>query len=192
MGTNHLGHALLIKLLLPTLNRAAKLSPQRPRIVFTSSLLWTVHPSGGIDFSTLHTTQRIRWPIISFFGPWIRYGQSKLANLLYAAEMARQYPQFITTSVHPGLIATNISAGHSFLDRLLLIIARTLLGIGMVVEEGIKNQLWAATAPESSVVSGEFYEPVGKVGKSDKISKSTELAKKLWDWTEEELAAYAE
>ena len=53
------------------------------------------------------------------------------------------------------------------------------------IEEGAKNQLWAATAED--VVSGELYYPIGMTGKTAKIGRDEALAKKLWDWTQKEL-----
>lgn len=57
--------------------------------------------------------------------------------------------------------------------------------IGVSVEEGACGQLWAATAKD--VASGEYYEPVGVSGKASPIAQNADLAKKLWNWTEEEL-----
>ena len=55
------------------------------------------------------------------------------------------------------------------------------------VPEGTKNQLWAATA--DGVVSGEYYDPVGKGGAASKASNDEKRARELWDWTEQELKA---
>jgi NAD(P)-dependent dehydrogenase (short-subunit alcohol dehydrogenase family) len=71
-GTNHLGHALIIKQLLPTLLKIAG-----ARIVSFSSLGFMLHPTGGILFNGLKTPQSL-----GFMGSWTRYGQSKLANIV--------------------------------------------------------------------------------------------------------------
>jgi retinol dehydrogenase-12 len=52
-------------------------------------------------------------------------------------------------------------------------------------EQGSWNQLWAATSKDAC--SGEYYEPVGIVGKRTKKSKDQKLQKELWDWTDREL-----
>ena len=44
----------------------------------------------------------------SFAGRWVRYGQSKLANVVYASEFSRRYPNSTTVSVYPGVIFTNL------------------------------------------------------------------------------------
>jgi NAD(P)-dependent dehydrogenase (short-subunit alcohol dehydrogenase family) len=86
-ATNHLGHAMLIKQLLPTMLKTAEEPRSDVRIVILTSMGWRAHPKAGIEFSTLNTTQDR-----AIFGGWVRYGQSKLANLVYAAELARRYP----------------------------------------------------------------------------------------------------
>jgi retinol dehydrogenase 12 len=61
--------------------------------------------------------------------------------------------------------------------------------IAVSIEEGVKSQLWAATA--DGVVSGEYYEPVGVPGKGSPLSKDSTLANKLWEWTENELREHS-
>ncbi|GAB1207880.1 hypothetical protein APSETT445_006615 [Aspergillus pseudonomiae] len=92
-GTNHLGHALLIQKLLPLLQQYRR----------SRCGCYQLHPSGGIVFDDLKHTQDY-----GVFGSWRRYGQSKLANILYARELARRYPDITTVSVHPGVITTGL------------------------------------------------------------------------------------
>ncbi|PYH44772.1 oxidoreductase, short-chain dehydrogenase/reductase family [Aspergillus saccharolyticus JOP 1030-1] len=77
-GTNHLGHALLIHKLLPRLEATAA-KGRDVRVITLTSFGLRGHPPGGIPFSNLRTTQE--YPVLA---GWICYGQSKLANLLYA------------------------------------------------------------------------------------------------------------
>jgi hypothetical protein len=58
----------------------------------------------------------------------------------------------------------------------------------LTVQQGTLTQLWAATWKRDEVKNGAYYVPVGKEAGSKK-SRDPELAKKLWDWTEFELAA---
>lgn len=188
-GTNHLGHALLVKLLIPTLLRTAEQVPKSDvRIVFLSSIGFRFHPWAGIVFETLRTTQDF-----GFLGPWTRYAQSKLANILYAAELARRYPRITTVSVHPGVAATDLVVNLSFLKRALVYVGN----LGQVKSSALEivaNQLWAATTvcekDNEKIVNGGYYEPVGLLGNHDQSSKSEELAGKLWDWTQKELNDY--
>lgn len=180
-GVNHVSHALFVKLLLPSLQR----SPS-PRIVTLTSIASRTHPSAGIVFSTLHTNQN------NLGGPgatWTRYGQSKLANLLYARELARRYPSVLSLSVHPGVIATGLVTGMSFFNRVLLY--SMMIGKMTSEEEGIWNTLWATCVGKEKVENGAYYEPVGVKGKLDKKMADDGLARELWDWTQKELQAYS-
>ncbi|GIJ82681.1 hypothetical protein Asppvi_001192 [Aspergillus pseudoviridinutans] len=183
-GTNHLGHALLIQKCLPLLQRTAE-EHSDARIVLLTSLAFHLHPRAGIAFSDLKTVQNL----LAFgAGPWIRYGQSKLANLLYARELARRYPAITCVSVHPGVVSTEMVENLSWWNRASIY----LTNIGKVVKpaEGAYTQLWAATAPKEELVNGQYYEPVGVPGELDRVARDDALAERLWEWTEEELAEY--
>ncbi len=179
MGVNHVGHALLFKLLLPQMLETAK-SPigVEPRVVFVSSLGHKYGTSNGIIFESLKSKA-------ANVGATTKYGQSKLANLLYPQEIAKRYPQITAVSLHPGNVKTDLFSRPGS-GLVVSILRRVLLPIvGVSVEEGAKNQLWAATAKD--VVSGEYYEPIGISGKAGAVGKDKELARRLWDWTEKEL-----
>ncbi|KAL6228792.1 hypothetical protein BDW75DRAFT_129603 [Aspergillus navahoensis] len=182
-GTNHVGHALLTKLLLPTLCRTAdENSNSDVRVIALSSTAHRYAPKGGIRFDTLKSNG-------AALGTMARYGQSKLANIVYAQELARRYRQLTVVSVHPGFVTTNLGnvmVKRSFLNRVALKLLEPLQGVP--VEEGVKNQLWASTA--ANVTSGEYYEPVGVTGKGSTYTHNPKLALELWDWTEKELQRY--
>lgn len=121
-------------------------------------------------------------------GTWIRYGQSKLANILYAKSLAKEYPQITSVAVHPGVISTGLVGNLSFWNKALVYV--TNLGKVKEPKEGIVNQVWAATGDKKEVVNGGFYEPVGVPGRQDKESSSDALAEELWEWTQKELKGY--
>ena len=181
-GTNHLGHALLIKLLLPAL--MAVQPGTDIRIIILTSLGFRFHPKNGIVFKELRTPQE------GIFGSWIRYGQSKLANILYAAELARRYPDILSVSIHPGVVPTGLLGNLGLANRML--VYATNIGRMLKPAEGAYNQLWAATSDRSKIVNGAFYEPVGVLSsKLDATSRSEMLAAELWDWTEQALEGYS-
>lgn len=182
-GTNHIGHALLIKLLLPTMLKTAEKPAADVRIVSNTSGGFRAHPSNGIDFTNVRTTQET--PVL---GHWIRYGQSKLANILYASEIARRYPQITSTSVHPGVINTGLVTDLGLANK-AFVWASTWWRM-VPVQEGVKNQLWAATVGKHAIANGGYYEPVGIPGAHDKLSKDPKLAGELWDWTRKALEGY--
>ena len=100
------------------------------------------------------------------------------------------YPTFTMSSVHPGVVKTNLLSGATDAPWAFHAIFRTahVLGLKSTVETGVKNQLWAAVSKD--VKSGEYYELVGVAGRASELGKNVTLAKKLWDWTENELKDY--
>lgn len=178
-GLNYLGHALLAKLLLPTLLHTIEAQPDAdPRIVVVSSEGHTVAPPGGIQFDKLKTD-------CADMSYSQRYGQSKLALIGLARELAHRYPRLRIAAVHPGRIATGMGtnlAKESALVRFGTPLSRFICA---PVSVGIRNHLWAATSPE--VVSGKYYEPVGVPDRESKMGKDETLSRSLWEWTEDEL-----
>ncbi|KAH7383756.1 hypothetical protein BKA66DRAFT_417435 [Pyrenochaeta sp. MPI-SDFR-AT-0127] len=184
-GTNHMGHALLTKLLLPTLLSTAEQPGADVRVVALSSAAHnSANRASGIIFDFLKAKG-------DKLGTMSLYGQSKLANILWAKEFARRYPQLTAPSIHPGVVHTNLATTISQSGFFIGILSKLVLGVIAVdVRTGALNQLWASVA--SNVVSGEYYEPVGVAGKGSKWTKNDELAEKLWDWTEKELEGQLE
>ncbi|RHZ50903.1 oxidoreductase, short-chain dehydrogenase/reductase family [Aspergillus thermomutatus] len=183
-GINHLGHALLIQKCLPLLQQTAEQPGADVRIIILTSLGFQMHPSGGIIFSDLKTVQNF-----SVFGSWIRYGQSKLANVLYARELARRYPAITSVSVHPGVASTGLVENQSWGNRAF--IYATNMGKLLKPSEGAYNQLWSATTAKENLENGQLYEPVGVLSsKLDKAARDDALAKKLWEWTDRALEDY--
>jgi NAD(P)-dependent dehydrogenase (short-subunit alcohol dehydrogenase family) len=181
-GTNYLGHALLAKLLLPIMCSTASKPDADVRIVTLTSYGHNYAPKEGIIFDSLKTKGED-------LGPYGRYGQSKLSQILWVRKMARLYPQFTLSAIHPGVVSTNLTAGatgSSFAIRMLLKVAKA---ITTTVEKGARNQLWASVSKD--VVSGEYYEPIGVAGGVSERGKDDELAERLWEWTEEELSSYS-
>ncbi len=138
-GTNHLGHFALTGHLLPLLEAA-----EAGRIVVVSSL---AHRFGKINFSNLNAEKHyMRWPA---------YGQSKLANLMFAKELQRRLEQagsnVIAVAVHPGYSATDLQRympGKSVLNK----IAQSQL-------EGAMPTLYAAT--DTAIRGGDYIGPDG-------------------------------
>src|SRR6202021_3102777 len=98
-GTNHLGHFALTNLLLPHVAVAG-------RVVTVSS---DAHRGGAIDFDDLNWEHKK-------YRAWRAYGQSKLANLLFTAELQRRLTEagspVLSLAAHPGYAATNLQS-HS-------------------------------------------------------------------------------
>jgi NAD(P)-dependent dehydrogenase (short-subunit alcohol dehydrogenase family) len=184
-GTNHLGHAMLVHQILPILLETAKKPGSDVRIISNTSTGFKNPPSGGIEFDRLHSEQDL-----GIGGRWIRYGQSKLANILFMSEMARRYPEIKSVTIHPGVIKTDLVTSLSTADQALIYASN--VGKMLSSEDGVKNQLFAATRARTDLVNGEFYEPVGVVGRHTNLSRDKALAAKLWNWTNMEIEKFFE
>jgi hypothetical protein len=86
----------------------------------------------------------------------------------------------------PGVVDTPLTPKYIRSNAL----GRQLLAEGglKTPEEGSLNQLWAATSKD--VVSGQYYEPVGILGKRTSKSKDEKLREELWNWTALQLKDY--
>lgn len=150
-GTNHLGHFALTGLLLPLLSET-----QRPRIVIVSS---TAHRSGVMHFDDLNWDRRA-------YRKWMAYGQSKLANLLFAFELDRRARSagrtLVSVAAHPGFAATHLQEAGPEMAGRPAVAAFMRLGnrlLGQPDTQGALPQLYAATMPD--VAGGEFWGPDG-------------------------------
>ncbi|KAL8721896.1 MAG: hypothetical protein Q9225_001532 [Loekoesia sp. 1 TL-2023] len=181
-GTNHIGHALLVKELLPTLLSTAEEEGSDVRIVNLSSI--------GHNFAPRSQGLILDMAKLKEYGPWPRYGQSKLANILFTKELAKRYPSITSVAVHPGFIVTDLygpSLGSNMLMRYGLKVVEPFFMAN--VPTGTLNQLWAAVGRKSEVVSGNYYTPVAKSSSGSSWAQKSDLARELWDWTEKELSS---
>ncbi|CAH0045358.1 unnamed protein product [Clonostachys solani] len=182
LGTNHVGHALLTQLLLPLMLETAKLPGADVRIVSTTSASHKIFGlKEGIEFDHLKSDMK------SFTGRAL-YAQSMLAKSLFVYELAKRYPQITSSSVHPGGVKTGAYSGDKDLPWAIryLILKPALALTGVTPDEGAKTGLWASFS--KGVVNGRYYEPIGAAGRESKQTNDDGLAKRLWDWTGEELA----
>ena len=181
-GTNHLGHFALTGLLLERLRATSG-----ARVVTVSS---GAHRMGKIRFDDPH------WR--SGYSKWPAYGQSKLANLLFAYELQRRLAaagaDTISVAAHPGYAATNLQAagprmlGSSRLERLMEV-ANSLFAQSAAM--GALPQIHAAVAP--GVRGGQYIGPDGfgelwghpRVVTSNRRSQDVEAARRLWALSEE-------
>ncbi|KAJ5380111.1 uncharacterized protein N7496_002539 [Penicillium cataractarum] len=180
-GTNHMGHALLTKLILPVLNKTAQQADADVRIVVLSSSAHRYPPTGGFVPDSVKVPDALPAEAL--------YGQSKLANLLYVRQLAEHYPQFTIAAIHPGVVQTSLFRGATGTSSFVRAVTWLVEMSGTSVEKGVFNQLWASVSKD--VRSGEYYEPVGVTNMAGFYGKDDKLAKKLWDWTEKELEGHA-
>jgi NAD(P)-dependent dehydrogenase (short-subunit alcohol dehydrogenase family) len=173
-GTNHLGHFALTNLLLGHITG---------RVVTVSS---TAHRMGSIDFDDLNWERKP-------YRAWRAYGQSKLANLLFTAELQRRLTAVgspvLATAAHPGYAATNLQfhSGRRSLDLISMVGNRLL---AQDEDGGAMPTLYAATADipgDSFAGPGGFMEQRGapKLVERTNAARDEIVARRLWDVSEE-------
>lgn len=188
--TNYLAHALLTHHLLPLLLHTAKSSkPGDVRIVNVSSMGHAFAPKHGIDFVDINQEKGSLWS---------RYGQSKLGNILNAIQLNHLYgPKGIkkeegeiwSMALHPGNMYTDLNKKSRAVGPLTGVVAKiiNLFGVYIPVEHGAYTSVYCLASSEvTSEMSGEYFVPLGKMGKASKFGRNGELAEKLWAWTEKE------
>jgi NAD(P)-dependent dehydrogenase (short-subunit alcohol dehydrogenase family) len=177
-GTNHLGHFALTGLLLDKL-----LSTPGARVVTVSS---TAHKFGRINFDDLQS-DRSYWR-------WVRYSQSKLANLLFALELDRRLraagSDLLSVAAHPGYAATNLqfAATPSRVERIGSAVLNRV--VAQDAEHGALPTLYAATA---DLPGGAFVGPDGfqemrghpTLVKPTRAARDPDTARRLWTVSEE-------
>lgn len=186
-GTNHVGHALFTKLLMPVLLQTAEQPGADVRIINVSSMGSFGAPRAGIVFDQADLEKHYTWT---------RYGQSKLANILFTRELAARYPQITSVSVHPGVIPTDLYS--AFVTGPILkigfwfykLLVPILPGHYKDAKGGALAQTYLAAAEKATIKNGEFYKPVGVVSKGPSNGRDLGLARKLWEWTEEQFAKH--
>jgi NAD(P)-dependent dehydrogenase (short-subunit alcohol dehydrogenase family) len=184
-GVNHLGHFALTGRLLDNLRE----TEGETRVVTQSSGL---HENGEIDFDDLQSEHS--------YDKWDAYGQSKLANLLFAYELQRRLDGAGVDSVtsvacHPGYAATDLQSrgpqqsGSTL--RLWMMKAANAV-IAQDAETGALPLLYAATAPE--ITGSEYVGPGGLMNmrghpetqRSSDRSYDETTARRLWEVSEEQ------
>lgn len=160
-GTNHMGHFLLTQLLL---ERIKSSSPAR--IVTVAS---RAHARvGGIDWDA------VQKPTKTMAG-LPEYGVSKLANVLFSAELSRGLAGSGVTSysLHPGVVASDVWRAVPWPFS-------SLIKLGMIsVEEGAATTLHCATAVEAGHETGLYYDKC-RVRTPSQVAQDPALAAELW------------
>jgi NAD(P)-dependent dehydrogenase (short-subunit alcohol dehydrogenase family) len=146
-GSNHLGHFALTGLMLPSL-----LAAPEPRVVTLSSGAHRI--PGGINFDDLQGKRR--------YNNWRAYGQSKLANLMFAFELQKRASAAAaplkSIAAHPGYARTNLQfSAPPWYEQLIMRVTNPLFG--QSAEMGALPTLYAATVPD--LPGGTFVGPDG-------------------------------
>lgn len=152
-GTNHLGHFALTRELMPLVEKG-----NHPRIVNLSS---RGHHIAPVDFYDPNFERRA-------YDPWIAYGNSKTANILFAVGLEQRFGAkgIHAYALHPGGIHTNLGRHMSEADRTALMerIRRNAERTGetpqpfKTIPQGAATTCWVATADELEGRGGLYVE----------------------------------
>ncbi|MGA8147978.1 MAG: SDR family NAD(P)-dependent oxidoreductase [Gallionellaceae bacterium] len=154
LAVNHIAPFLLTVLLLPLLKK----SPD-PRVVTVSSI---AHTRGQIEFDNMNGERH--------FDAYHAYANSKLANMLFARELAQREPWLASNSLHPGVIDTKLlHAGFS--------------ASGSPVAEGARTSVFLASSPAIKGVTAKYFDRCIAVLPTP-MAEQRHLAQRLWNWTE--------
>ncbi len=173
--TNHIGHFILMQGLMDALAPTA-------RVVAVSSTAHRGAPKGGIQFDNLSGERSYR--------AWAAYGQAKIANLLFAKELARRFAGTGRTanSLHPGVIITN-------LGRHLNPVMKFGFGVASVVmckdvHQGAATECYLAVNPGAAGINGQYFDDCN-IAAPRADGTDAETARRLWDVSEEIGAKFA-
>jgi NAD(P)-dependent dehydrogenase (short-subunit alcohol dehydrogenase family) len=167
---NHLAPFLLTALLLERLKASAP-----ARIITTAS---DAHQGCDIPFDDLGAD--------SSYGAFRRYGESKLANILFTRELARRLEGSGVTAncLHPGLVATGFNHNNGVIRSL----AMTVLGVlSRSPEQGAETLVWLATSPELANVTGGYFFDLRQKAPSAP-ARDGEAGRRLWETSEKQCA----
>jgi protochlorophyllide reductase len=171
LGVNHLGHFALTAHLLPLLQQTPG-----SRVATMSSM---GHRRGRLVADDLMFDRR-------GYQRWNAYFQSKLANLLFTAELQRRLSaagaSTIAVTAHPGASRTDLGTeGHHLSNRMMALVP----GLAQPVTVGALGMLRAATARD--VVGGQFYGPrfvalgYPVLETPSRRAQNLDDARRLWD-----------
>jgi len=173
IGTNHIGHFALTRLLLPFMEPDG-------RVVTVASI---AHGMGEVDASDLDFVRRK-------YTKWGAYGQSKGANILFAKgladELLKANSEIVSVSLHPGVIATPLWRHGNFLATWLI----SKVYCDKDEAQGASTQLYACLAPAEALPAGAYLMDCALAMPNAACADETGKARKaLWEETERRIAA---
>jgi len=197
IGTNHFGHQLLTDLLLPQLEAAAKKTGVATVVPVSSAAHYDSYPAGILPTIEAMNTE-------ATYDRAKAYGQSKLANVLFAQELAERVKDkgILVNAIHPGGVDTEL--GRHLIDG-----AKSLFGEGAAdflqdkvlpkagrgswhPSDAALTQIYAAVGPKlkAEKTTGKYFHPIARENEPDLHCKNKTLQKNLWELTEKFIAEH--
>jgi NAD(P)-dependent dehydrogenase (short-subunit alcohol dehydrogenase family) len=180
-AVNHLAGFLLTNLLLERLKENAN-----ARVVVTAS---DAHVGAHVPFDDMDGVAAFAKRSVA--GPgFVRYGQTKLANVLFSAELARRLSGTGVTvnCFHPGLVASGITRD---LRGMAGITVRVVNAFARRPAKGAETLVWLVESPEVAGVSGGYFMDKRRATPSP-LAQDVDVARRLWDMSEAQTRASAE
>jgi NAD(P)-dependent dehydrogenase (short-subunit alcohol dehydrogenase family) len=172
---NHVAPFLLTELLLDRLKASAP-----ARIVTTSS---DAHKGAEIPWDDLNAERS--------YGQrgFRRYGQTKLANILFTVELARRLQGSGVTAncFHPGVVSTGFNRNNSAFMRAAMAVIRPF---SRSPEKGAETLVWLVDSEEAGGENGGYFVDC-KRAQPDPPARDLEAARRLWEITEQQVTAHA-
>jgi len=172
-AVNHLAPFLLTNLLLE------RLEASRPaRVITTAS---DAHKGAHIPFDDLNAER-------SWGGRGLRrYGETKLANILFTAELGRRLEGTGVTAncFHPGLVATGFNRNNSKLMSFAMLVIKPF---SRNAEKGAETLVWLADSEEAGAENGGYFYDC-KRATPEPPARDMESAARLWEVSEEQVRA---
>ena len=167
-ATNHLGHFQLLTSLLDNLTNGDS------RVAIVSSSAHRQAPKAGIEFNNLSGEDG--------YSGFRAYGQSKLANVLFANELNRRTPEHVrVNSLHPGVIRTNL--GRHMKGPMALALGLVVLPFMLSIEQGAATSCFVVASPEAAAENGRYFAGC-RVARASPLADDEVLARKLWEVSE--------
>ena len=169
-AVNHLAPFLLTNLLLERLKASAP-----ARIITTAS---DAHAGASVPFDDLDGSRA--YATRSIAGPgFVRYGQSKLANVLFTAELARRLEGTGVTAncFHPGLVATGITRDLKGAARVGV---KVMKAFSRKPKQGADTLVWLVDSPDVDGVSGGYFADRTRIEPAP-AARDRDAARRLWE-----------
>ncbi|XP_027164064.1 short-chain dehydrogenase TIC 32, chloroplastic-like isoform X1 [Coffea eugenioides] len=175
-ATNHLGHFLLTNLLLDTMKKTCHQTKREGRIVIVASEFHRYTYREGVRFDKINDQEG--------YNRYLAYGQSKLANVLHANELARRLKQeddadITANSLHPGGITTNLYRHSGIFRGLGSIIGKFVY---KNIPQGASTTCYVALHPQVKGIRGEYFDN-SNIAKASSMAMDADLARRLWDFS---------
>lgn len=173
---NYLAHFMLITGILDNVVQHAG-----ARIVILASSAHTRATTAGIEFDNLSGERNYK--------PWVFYGQSNVARILFSRELSRRLSNVGITAntLHPGVIAdTNLSRHMGIMMRAVTPIARLFT---KTIAQGAATQCYLAAHPDVAGVTGQYFSDC-KVAEPSRAARDDATGERLWSLSERLVAVH--